>query len=91
MAHSAVSGSLYKLLKYSNTRPWFVGVSTPARPATYAVSVAYYLLYSKTSILLTSPDFARFHETALKNASSILKAAGKVKGISVDPYSVQGF
>ncbi|KAI0876194.1 hypothetical protein GGS24DRAFT_514340 [Hypoxylon argillaceum] len=36
-------------------------------------------------------DFAAFHEGALNNASSILSAQGKIKGINVDPVSAQAF
>jgi len=36
-------------------------------------------------------NFARFHEGALNNATSILTAAGKVLGVTSGPYSAQNF
>ncbi|KAL8786290.1 MAG: hypothetical protein Q9213_002885 [Squamulea squamosa] len=36
-------------------------------------------------------NFARFHESALKNATDILTKADKIKGRNVDPYSIQTF
>ncbi|KAK8909190.1 hypothetical protein QC760_001921 [Botrytis cinerea] len=36
-------------------------------------------------------NFAVFHENALKNMSSVLTAQGKIKGINLQPYSVQNF
>ncbi|TEY59439.1 hypothetical protein BOTCAL_0192g00020 [Botryotinia calthae] len=36
-------------------------------------------------------NFAVFHENALKNVSSVLTAQGKIKGINLQPYSVQNF
>ena len=36
-------------------------------------------------------DFAAFHESALNNASSVLKAQGKLKGVGTVPVSVQSF
>ncbi|KAF5879081.1 uncharacterized protein Bfra_006285, partial [Botrytis fragariae] len=34
-------------------------------------------------------NFAVFHENALKNVSSVLAAQGKIKGMYLQPYSVQ--
>ncbi|KAI1828250.1 hypothetical protein F4861DRAFT_535218 [Xylaria intraflava] len=36
-------------------------------------------------------DFASNHESALKNATSILAAAGKIYGVNTNPESVQSF
>ena len=36
-------------------------------------------------------DFVRLHETALNNATKILKAQGKYKGKTLGPLSVQDF
>ncbi|KAF7907034.1 uncharacterized protein EAF01_004621 [Botrytis porri] len=36
-------------------------------------------------------NFAVFHENALKNVSSVLTAQGKIKGINLQPYSVENF
>jgi hypothetical protein len=37
------------------------------------------------------PDFAVFHENALKNATSVLAAQGKITGTNIGPYSYQNF
>ncbi|PQE23433.1 hypothetical protein CJF30_00010515 [Rutstroemia sp. NJR-2017a BBW] len=36
-------------------------------------------------------NFAVFHENALKNATTVLAAQGKIKGTNIGPYSYQNF
>jgi len=39
----------------------------------------------------TLTDFAKFHEGALANATSVLQAQGKILGTNVNAISIQGF